>query len=60
MVSDVSYILNMAGSVTIEDADEMFVMTNADETTFGCVQPGQTIYLNKLVGEPFDLFAFEE
>ena len=60
MVSDVAYILNMEGSVVIEDDnDNTRVMSNSDETTFGCVQINQTIYLNKMAEDWCDFFGFE-
>lgn len=60
MVSDVAYILNMEGSVVIEDDNHNTrVMANSDETTFGCVQINQTIYLNKMAEDWCDFFGFE-
>lgn len=60
MVSDVAYILNMEGSVVIEDDNHNTrVMSNSDETTFGCVQINQTIHLNKMAEDWCDFFGFK-
>lgn len=60
MVADVAYILNLEGSVVIEDGNHNIrVMENSDETTFGRVQVNQTIYLNKMVQEWCDSFCFD-
>ena len=58
MVVDVAYILNLEGSVVIEDGNHNTrVMGNSDETTFGRVQVNQTIYLNKMAQEWCDFSA---
>lgn len=60
MVADVAYILNLEGSVVIEDGNHNTrVMGNSDETTFGRVQVNQTIYLNKMAQEWCDFFGFD-
>lgn len=60
MVSDVAYILNMEGSVVIEDDNHNTrVMSNSDKATFGSVQINQTIYLNKMFDDICIAFGFE-
>lgn len=60
MVTDVAYILNLEGSVIIEDSNHNTrVMDNSDEATFGCVQVNQTVYLNKLAEDWCDFFGFD-
>ncbi len=60
MASDVAYILNMGGSVVLEDKNEdTRVMSNFDKATFGNVQIGQKIYLNKMINSISSQFGFE-
>lgn len=60
MAHDVAYILNLEGSVVIEDDNSNSrIMSNSDATTFGCVQANQTIYLNKMFDEVRTTFGFE-
>lgn len=60
MVSDVAYILNMDGSVVIEDDNHNTrIMSNSDESTFGSVQINQTIYLNKMFDDICTTFGFD-
>ena len=60
MVSDVAYILNLEGSVVIEDDNNNSrIMSNSDATTFGRVQPNQTIYLNQMLDKVCAAFGFE-
>lgn len=60
MASDVAYILNMGGSVVLEDKNEdTRVMSNFDKATYGNVQTGQKIYLNKMINSISSQFGFE-
>lgn len=60
MVADVAYILNLEGSVTIANSNHnTHVMSNSDETTFGCIQAGQTVYLNKMAEDWCGFFGFD-
>ena len=60
MVSDVAYIINMEGSVVIEDDNHnTHIISNSDKTTFGSVQINQTIYLNKMFDDVCTAFGFE-
>ena len=60
MVADVAYILNLEGSVVVEDSNHNTrVMDSSDETTFGCVQVNQTVYLNKMAEDWCDFFGFD-
>jgi len=60
MVADVAYILNLEGSVVVEDSNHNTrVMDSSNEATFGCVQVNQTVYLNKMAEDWCDFFGFE-
>ena len=59
MVADVAYILNMEGSVVIQDDNNSLRVMTDDDAGWGYVQLDQTIHLNKLADEWCDIFGFD-
>ena len=61
IVNDIAYFYNLEGSVTIKDSNnDIRIMTNDDETTFGKVHIGQSICLNKLPNNICDLYLIDK
>ena len=59
MVADVAYILNLGGSVVIQDDNNSLRVMTDDDAGWGYVQLNQTIHLNKLADEWCDIFGFD-
>ena len=61
IVDDVAYILNLEGSVVVQDDNNKTrLMDAADELAWGYVQAGQTVYLHKMADDWCEFFGFEK
>ncbi len=61
MAKDIAYIFNLDSSVVLDDGTNTpRIMTDSDQETFGWVQIGQTVYLNKLTDDWCENFCFEK
>lgn len=61
IADDVAYILNLEGSVVVQDDNNKTrLMDAADELAWGYVQAGQTVYLHKMADEWCEFFGFEK
>ena len=61
MISDIAYIFHLGESFVTEDAkDDLWIEANTDRETFGQVETGQTVYLNKLDDDWQTMFGFVE